>query len=73
MTGHPVHDIELNDTQANLEVGDFYVQNSFEFYRTPPPRCVLASSRLVMPCYGETKYMVLMYGPWGFQKCIWEP
>ena len=36
-------------------------------------RRVLASSRLGMPCYGETKYMVLMYGPWRFQKCIWEP
>ena len=36
-------------------------------------RRVLASSRFGMPCYGETKYMVLMYRPWGFQKCIWEP
>ena len=36
-------------------------------------RRVLASRRLGMPCYGETNEMVLMYGPWGFQKCIWEP
>ena len=21
----------------------------------------------------ETKYIAVIYGPWGFQKCIWEP
>ena len=36
-------------------------------------RRVLTSSRFDMPCDKETKYNVLMYGPWGFQKCIWEP
>ena len=20
-----------------------------------------------------TKYIAVLYGPWGFQKCIWEP
>ena len=26
-----------------------------------------------MSCNKETEYIVLMYGPWGFQKCIWDP
>ena len=21
----------------------------------------------------ETKYIAVIYGPWGFRKCIWEP
>ena len=37
------------------------------------PRRVLTSSRFDMPFDKETKYNVLIYGPWGFQKCIWEP
>ena len=36
-------------------------------------RGVLTSSRLGMPCDEETKYIALLYGPWGIQKCIWEP
>ena len=36
-------------------------------------RWVLTYSRFGMPCYEETKYIVLMYGPLGFQKYIWEP
>ena len=30
---------------------------------------VLTFCRFGMPCNGETKYIVLMYGAWGFQKC----
>ena len=30
-------------------------------------------SRLGIPCDEETKYVVLIYEPWGFQKCIWKP
>ena len=37
------------------------------------PQGVLTSSRLGMPCDEETKCIALMKGPWGFQKCIWEP
>ena len=35
-------------------------------------RRVLTSSRFEMPCTWETKYIALLYGPWGFQKCLWE-
>ena len=37
------------------------------------PRGVLTSSRLGLPCDKETKYIALIYGPWGFRKCIWQP
>ena len=43
-----------------------------EAVNTSGSQGVLTSSRLGMPCDEETKYIALMYGPWGFQKCIWE-
>ena len=37
------------------------------------PRRVLTSSRLDMPCDEETKYIALLYGPWGFQNVYGNP
>ena len=56
-------------------MGDYHTPGggTMEIILPEGPRGVLTSSRLGLPCDKETKYIALIYGPWGFRKCIWQP
>ena len=67
----PTMEGKKKESNENIESNNFLKEGGTA--PTDNPRCVLTFSRFGMPCNGETKYIVLMYEPWGFQKCIWEP
>ena len=37
------------------------------------PRRVLTNLGYGLAGPKETKYIAVLFGPWGFRKCIWEP